>query len=185
MPQRVDEMLSHGFQGPFAVVGNYSIEPIKTAMMAAVTVLIARGAMAQLAPITAQDNIGTFISSLKSQGIRSLYVCSDMVVTARSNELNAKAHAGPAPSRLKTMFEFAEHVNQHGGDMSYGINFEDLFEKTAEYVDRILAGTNAGDLPIFEPPTADRELREKDERRAYLTKKRSPAQTKKKKRRGR
>ena len=141
--------------------------------------------MAQLAPITAQDNIGTFISSLKSQGIKSLYVCSDMVVTGCSNELNAKAHAGPAPSRLKTMFEFAEHVNQHGGDMSYGINFEDLFEKTAEYVDRILAGTNAGDLPIFEPPAADRELRQKDERRAYLAKKKPASQTKKKKRRGR
>ena len=185
VPQRVDEMLAHQFQGPFAVVGNYNIEPIKYAMMHAVSVLIAKGMQAQLAPITPQDNIGTFISGLKGQGIKSLYVCSDPFITTRSTELNAKAHAGPAPSRLKTMFEFGEHVTQHGGDLSYGINFKDLFEKAAEFVDRILSGTNAGDLPIFEPPPSDRELVEKKKSGAYPTKKSRPSQTKKKSRRGR
>jgi putative ABC transport system substrate-binding protein len=185
VPQRVDEMLAHQFQGPFAVVGNYNIEPIKSAMMSAVSVLIAKGMQAQLAPITPQDNIGTFISSVKRQGIKSLYVCSDPFITTRSTELNAKAHAGPVPSRLKTMFEFGEHVTQHGGDLSYGIKFKDLLEKAAEYVDRILSGTSAGDLPIFEPPPSDRELVERKKSQAYPTKKSRPSQTKKKSRRGR
>lgn len=185
VPQRVDEMLAHQFQGPFAVVGNYNIEPIKSAMMSAVSVLIAKGMQAQLAPITPGDNIDAFISGLKDQGIKSLYVCSDMFITGVSTELNAKAHAGPAASRLQTMFEFGEHVTQHGGDLSYGINFKDLFEKTAEYVDSILSGTKAGDLPIFEPPASDRELVEKKKSRGHPTKKSRRSQTKKKNRRGR
>lgn len=185
VPQRVDKMLAHKFEEPFAVVGNYNIEPIKSAMMSAVSVLIAKGMQAQLAPITPQDNIGTFISGLKSQGIKSLYVCSDPLITGRSTELNAKAHAGPARSRLKTMFEFGEHVTKHGGDLSYGIKFKDLLEKAAEYVDRILGGTNAGDLPIFESPLSDRELVEKKTSQAYSMKKGRPSQTKKKSRRRR
>jgi putative ABC transport system substrate-binding protein len=185
VPQRVDEMLAHQFQGPFAVVGNYQIPIIQHAMMSAFSVLIAKGMQAQLAPITPQDDLDTFISGLKGQGIKSLYVCSDPAITTRSTALNAKAHAGRAASRLKTMFEFSEHVTQHGGDLSYGINFKDLFEKAAEYVDRILSGTKAGDLPIFEPPPSDRELVEKKKSLAYPTKKGRPSQTKKKSRRGR
>jgi putative ABC transport system substrate-binding protein len=185
VPQRVDEMLAHQFQGPFAVVGNYSTEPMKSAMTSAFNVLIAKGMQAQLAPITRGDNIDAFISALKGQGIKSLYVCSDMFITKVSNELNAKAHAGPASSRMQTMFEFGQHVTQHGGDLSYGIDFKDLFEKAAEYVDDILSGTKAGDLPIFEPPASDRELVEKKKSRTHPTKKSRRSQTKKKSRRGR
>ena len=182
--QRVDEMLkpAHQFQGPFAVVGNYNIEPIRTTMMAALGVLTAKGKQAQLAPITPQDDINTFVSGLKSQGIKSLYVCSDMLITKHSTQLNARAHSGPAPSRMKTMFEFAEHVNDHGGDVSFGVNFNDLLEKAAEYVDKILGGTNAGSLPIYEPPQALRELTVKKQGQAYSAKK-SPAKKKGRQRR--
>jgi ABC-type uncharacterized transport system substrate-binding protein len=181
----VEAMLTHQFQDPFAVVGNYNTEPIKSAMMSAFTVLIAKGMQAQLAPITSGDDIDAFISGLKGQGIKSLYVCSDMFITKVSSQLNAKAHAGPASSRMQTMFEFGEHVTQHGADLSYGINFKDLFEKAAEYVDLILSGENAGDQPFFDPPASDRQLVEKKKSRAHPTKKSRRSQTKKKSRRGR
>ena len=38
-----------------------------------------------------------------------------------------------------------------GGLVSYGIDFEDSFQRTAEYVDRILRGEKPADLPIQEP----------------------------------
>jgi len=181
VPQRVDEMLkpANQFQDPFAVVGNYNFEPIKSAMMAAVNVLTARGKNAQLAPITPQDNIGTFINGLKGQGIKSLYVCSDMFITAQSTELNRKAHA----AGMKTMFEFREHVDDHGGDLSYGVNFKDLLENAADCVDKILSGTKAGDIPIFEPSAAKRELAVK--KKGQTPTKKRPAPAKKKSRRGR
>ena len=181
VPQRVDQMLANQFQGPFAVVGNYNIEPIKSAMDSALNVLKAKGMQAQLAKLTPGTVIDTFISGLKNQvpPIKSLYVCSDMLITSVSTRLNAAART----ASMKTMFEFSEHVTQHGGNLSYGIKFRSLFEKAAEYVDSILSGTNAGNLPIFEPPPSVRELKKKS--RAYPTKKSRRSQTKKKSRRGR
>jgi putative ABC transport system substrate-binding protein len=39
--------------------------------------------------------------------------------------------------------------------MSYGPNYADQFRRAADYVDRILRGTNAGDLPIEQPTKFD------------------------------
>jgi putative ABC transport system substrate-binding protein len=49
--------------------------------------------------------------------------------------------------RLPTMFTFRHYV-EAGGLMSYGVDFPDMFRKTAEYVGRILKGANPADLPI-------------------------------------
>jgi putative ABC transport system substrate-binding protein len=38
-----------------------------------------------------------------------------------------------------------------GGLVSYGINWDDQFRRTAEYVDRILKGTNPAELPVELP----------------------------------
>jgi putative ABC transport system substrate-binding protein len=53
----------------------------------------------------------------------------------------AKAH------RLPTMFTFRHYV-EAGGLLSYGVDFPDMFRKTADYVGRILKGANPADLPI-------------------------------------
>lgn len=145
--RRVNFMLGkpNVFKERFAVVGNYANEPAKTAMTAALNKLTDSGKDAQLASIAPGDDIPGFITSLKNQNVKSLYVCSDLYLTAHSKELNREAHR----AQMKTMFEFEEHSLGHGGDDFFGVNFKDLFETAADYVKQILAGRKAGDLPIY------------------------------------
>ena len=39
--------------------------------------------------------------------------------------------------------------------MSYGPNFPDLFRRAADFVDKILRGTNPGDIPVEQPTKFD------------------------------
>src|SRR5712692_97204 len=55
-------------------------------------------------------------------------------------------------NRLPTMFAGREAV-EAGGLMSYAPNVPDLFRRAAGYVDRILKGAKAGDLPFEQPKT--------------------------------
>ena len=52
--------------------------------------------------------------------------------------------------RLPTMFAVREGV-EAGGLVSYGINMTDFVGRSAAYVDKILKGTKAADLPIEQP----------------------------------
>jgi putative tryptophan/tyrosine transport system substrate-binding protein len=52
--------------------------------------------------------------------------------------------------RVPAMYGLKEHVLA-GGLISYGANFSDLFRRTADYVDKILRGTKASDLPVEQP----------------------------------
>jgi putative ABC transport system substrate-binding protein len=55
-----------------------------------------------------------------------------------------------AKHRLPAIYGGADFVRR-GGLISYGPKFEDLFRQAAVYVDKILKGAKAGDLPIERP----------------------------------
>jgi putative tryptophan/tyrosine transport system substrate-binding protein len=50
-------------------------------------------------------------------------------------------------NRLPTSFAFREYV-EVGGLVSYGVNFAAMYQRAAEYADRILRGTKPVDLPV-------------------------------------
>jgi ABC-type uncharacterized transport system substrate-binding protein len=52
--------------------------------------------------------------------------------------------------RLPTLFGFSEFAAA-GGLISYGLNLPDLYRRAAVYVDKILKGAKAGDLPVEQP----------------------------------
>jgi putative tryptophan/tyrosine transport system substrate-binding protein len=52
--------------------------------------------------------------------------------------------------RLPAVYPFRFFATS-GGLMSYGIDITDLFRRSASYVDRILKGAKAGDLPVQAP----------------------------------
>jgi putative ABC transport system substrate-binding protein len=51
---------------------------------------------------------------------------------------------------LPAMYETGEYVRA-GGLMAYGPNLADMFRRAASYVDRVLKGATAGDLPVEQP----------------------------------
>jgi putative ABC transport system substrate-binding protein len=53
-------------------------------------------------------------------------------------------------ARLPIMYGFREHV-EDGGLMCYGIDIRESFRRAAAYVDKILKGAKAGDLPVELP----------------------------------
>jgi putative ABC transport system substrate-binding protein len=61
--------------------------------------------------------------------------------------LTPRVIAFAAERRLPTMYPFSTAV-QHGGLMSYSIDFFDMWRRAAGYVDRILKGASPANLPI-------------------------------------
>ena len=52
--------------------------------------------------------------------------------------------------RIASMFVFRGYVDA-GGLLSYGPSIDALYQRAAEYVDRIAKGTNPADLPVEQP----------------------------------
>jgi len=59
-----------------------------------------------------------------------------------------------AKGRLPVIYPRAEYV-EDGGLMMYGVNTNDLFRRAAIFVDKILKGAKAADLPIEQPTKFD------------------------------
>jgi putative ABC transport system substrate-binding protein len=53
-------------------------------------------------------------------------------------------------NKLPSVYTFREHL-EAGGLIAYTPNYHDLFRRAANYVDKILKGTNPGELPIEQP----------------------------------
>jgi hypothetical protein len=86
-----------------------------------------------------------------STGVNVLYVCSDPFVRTNGDAVvQAAQELG-----MKTIHEFAEWVRQHGGDLSYGPNFNNLFQRAGGFVDQILKGKSAAQIPVFNPQVTD------------------------------
>ena len=75
-----------------------------------------------------------------------LYVVIDQLVVANLTHILTLALG----ARLPTVFSARDFVVA-GGFISYGPSYPDLFKRSADYVDKILRGTNPGDIPVEQP----------------------------------
>jgi putative tryptophan/tyrosine transport system substrate-binding protein len=95
------------------------------------------------------EDVAPGIKSLQG-GAEALYVITDPLVAVNQIEINTLA----LDARLPTMHALREYVVS-GGLMSYGANFPDLFQRAADYVDKILRGAKPADLPVEQPTKFD------------------------------
>jgi len=94
------------------------------------------------------DDIERAYDAMRRQRRGAVLLAGDAIFGLHRERIIALA----AKSRLPTVYTSRPYVDS-GGLMSYGTNFDDLFRRTAAYVDKILKGAKPGDLPVEQPTT--------------------------------
>jgi putative ABC transport system substrate-binding protein len=92
------------------------------------------------------EEIERAFTTMMTHRPQALVVVGDGVMILRRTQIIGLA----ARHRLPTMFTGREDV-MAGGLMSYGVSGRDNFRRAAGYVDRILKGTNPGEIPVERP----------------------------------
>jgi putative tryptophan/tyrosine transport system substrate-binding protein len=90
--------------------------------------------------------IESTIAELARQQRGGLLVLTDIFTIVHRDTILAAA----AKHRLPTVY-FARSFTVAGGLMSYGIDYADLFLRSAAYLDRIFKGASPRDLPVQQP----------------------------------
>jgi putative ABC transport system substrate-binding protein len=91
------------------------------------------------------EDLATVIDGLMGRA-EALYVISDPLLFSHRDRVNVLAMS----IRLPTIHSFRDHV-ETGGLMSYGPNYQAMFRRAADFVDKILRGTKPGDIPVEQP----------------------------------
>jgi putative ABC transport system substrate-binding protein len=99
--------------------------------------------------ILRSEEIAPTFQKLKDR-FDALYVPAEPLANTNRKRIGSFAIA----AHLPTMFGSSEYV-EASGLMSYGPNFADLFRRVADFVDKILRGSNPADIPVEQPTKFD------------------------------
>ena len=97
-------------------------------------------------PVTGADDIERAFATMRKEGAGGLLVLGDPLIGNHRQQIVDLA----VKSRLPAIFTSRGAV-RHGGLMSYGANFTELWRRAATYVDKILKGMKPADLPVEQP----------------------------------
>jgi putative ABC transport system substrate-binding protein len=95
------------------------------------------------------EDIASIFDSLKGRA-DALYVVGNALTESNVMQIVTLALGAHLPTSLTS----AQSV-MAGGLMSYGPDYPAIFRRAADYVDKILRGTKAGDLPVEQPTKFD------------------------------
>jgi len=95
------------------------------------------------------EDIAPAFETLKGRA-QALYVVGDPLLATNRVRINTLALV----ARLPAIYN-ERHYVEVGGLVSYGVNWPDLFRRTADYVDKILRGTKPADIPVEQPTKFD------------------------------
>ena len=130
-----------------AVLYNPATAPFAGLMMRAVEAAAPSfGITVQAAPCRDVADIAAVTAELAQKERGGLLVLTDIFAIVHRDAILSSA----AEHRLPAVY-FTRSFTAAGGLMSYGIDYADLFLRSAAYVDRILKGTSPRDLPVQQP----------------------------------
>ena len=98
--------------------------------------------------VTSLAEVEPAVSSFARERVAAVVIPADP--TFFSNTFRRQFVTLSAKYRVPMIFDYREDVVA-GGLMSYGLNLPDFYRRAATYVDKILKGAKAGDLPIEQP----------------------------------
>jgi putative tryptophan/tyrosine transport system substrate-binding protein len=122
------------------------------------------GLRLQLVPADGPDDIASAFSAMVKERADAFIVLPSPMLFGEHRRIVELA----ANNRLPGMYQAREFVDG-GGLMSYGANLDDLFRRTATYVDKILKGAKPADLPVERPTKFELVINLKAARAVGLT----------------
>ena len=101
-------------------------------------------------PVRRPEELDGALAKLTGQPASGLLLLGDFVLTTNMRRIARHAIEQRIPAVYTTSSFIAG-----GGFMAYGTNFEDLYRRSARFVDRILKGAKPGELAIEQPTKFD------------------------------
>jgi putative tryptophan/tyrosine transport system substrate-binding protein len=94
---------------------------------------------------TSEELDGAFAAIIRAKPDALLILADRIFLHNRQRMMDfATEHRLPSVNAYRELIEV-------GGLMSYGPSYEDMHRRAADYVDKILKGAKAGDLPVEQP----------------------------------
>ena len=122
------------------------------------------GMQLQLVPADSPDEIASAFSTMVKERADAFIVMPSPMLFGEHQRIVELA----ANNRLPGMYQAREFVDA-GGLMSYGTNLDDLFRRTATFVDKILKGAKPAELPVERPTKFELVINVKTARAMGLT----------------
>lgn len=104
------------------------------------------GARIHYVELAGPKDLARAFNEAREAGTQAMILLANPVTLSRRSEIAQLA----LNERLPVMYYTSEFVDD-GGLIAYGVNVPDLFRRAATYVDKILKGAKASELPVEQP----------------------------------
>jgi ABC-type uncharacterized transport system substrate-binding protein len=105
------------------------------------------GVALQVHDIGTADDLPTAFDVAAKEHAEALITTAESIFAAQGARVTAFA----ARYKLPAMYCYSTNVIDFGGLMAYDVSYPDVIRRAASYVDRILKGAKASDLPVEQP----------------------------------
>jgi putative ABC transport system substrate-binding protein len=129
------------------LVLSYLADPIAPLQVKALEEARSLGVTLQVHDIRTADDLPVAFDAAAKGRAEALLTTAESIFVAQ----RARVAELAARYKLPAMYCYSTHVADFGGLMAYDVSYPDVIRRAASYVDRILKGAKASDLPVEQP----------------------------------